>query len=81
MNLKKIIYIGDYNNKNVKDLWNRLTINDCFLDTENKTFIEKKWNGQTIYYPNNYERILINRYGNKWKIKKDEKIPQTMKEL
>ena len=75
------IYMGDYNNKNVKDLWNRLTINDCFLDTENKTFIEKKWNGQTIYYPNNYERILINRYGKSWKIKQDKKIPQSMKEL
>ena len=34
--------MGDYNNKNVKDLWNNLTIKDCFLDTENKTFIEKK---------------------------------------
>ena len=75
------IYMGDYNNKNVKDLWNKLTIKDCFLDTKNKTFIEKKWNGQNIYYPNNYERILINRYGKGWKIKKDKKIPQTMKEL
>ncbi len=75
------IYMGDYNNKNVKDLWNKLTIKDCFLDTKNKTFIEKKWNGQNIYYPNNYERILINRYGKDWKIKKDKKIPQTMKEL
>ena len=75
------IYMGDYNNKNVEDLWNHLTIKDCFLDTENKTFIEKKWNEKTIYYPNNYERILINRYGKEWKIKKDKKIPQTMKEL
>ena len=76
------IYMGDYNNnKNVKDLWNNLTIKDCFLDTENKTFIEKKWNKQNIYYPNNYERILFNRYGKDWKIKKDKKIRQTMKEL
>jgi phosphorylcholine metabolism protein LicD len=75
------IYMGDYSNENVKDLWNKLTIKQCFLDTENKTFIEKKWNGQNIYYPNNYERILINRYGKDWKIKKDKKIPQTMKEL
>lgn len=75
------IYMGDYNNKNVKDLWNELTINDCFLDTESRTFIEKEWNGQNIYYPNNYERILCNRYGNEWKIKKDVKIPQTMREL
>lgn len=75
------IYMGDYSNENVTDLWNKLTIKQCFLDTENKTFIEKKWNGQNIYYPNNYERILINRYGKDWKIKKDKKIPQTMKEL
>ena len=75
------IYMGDYINKDVKDLWNKLTIKDCFLDTENKTFIEKKWNGQNIYFPNNYERILFNRYGKNWKIKQDKKIPQTMKEL
>tara|TARA_B100000886_G_scaffold64438_1_gene40252 strand:+ start:1159 stop:1707 length:549 start_codon:yes stop_codon:yes gene_type:complete len=75
------IYMGDYNNKNVKDLWNKLLIKDCFLDTKNRTFIEKKWNGQNIYYPNNYERILFNRYGKDWKIKKDEKIRQNMKEL
>lgn len=75
------IYMGEYNNKNIKDLWNKLNINDCFLDTENKTFIEKKWNGQNIYYPNNYEKILFNRYGKDWKIKQDKKIPQTMKEL
>jgi phosphorylcholine metabolism protein LicD len=75
------IYMGDFNNDNVKDLWNKLTIKNCFLDTVNKTFIKKKWNGKTIYYPNNYKRILINRYGNDWKIKKDKKIPQTMKEL
>ena len=46
-----------------------------------KAFIEKKWNGQNIYYPNNYEKILFNRYGKDWKIKQDKKIPQTMKEL
>lgn len=75
------IYMGEFNNKNVRDLWNKLTIKDCFLDTENTKFIEKKWNEQTVYYPNNYERILINRYGKDWKIKKNKKIPQTMKEL
>lgn len=75
------IYMGEFNNKNVRDLWNKLTIKDCFLDTENTKFIEKKWNEQTVYYPNNYERILINRYGKDWKIKKNKKIRQTMKEL
>ena len=75
------IYMGDYSNDNVIDLWNKLTIKQCFLDKENKTFIEKKWNEQNIYYPNNFERILINRYGKDWKVKKDKKIRQTMKEL
>ena len=70
--------MGCYDDKNVKDLWNKLTIKDCFLD---EIFIEKKWNGQNIYYPHNYERILNNRYGNDWKIKKNKKIPQTMCEL
>ena len=75
------IYMGEFNQNNVIDIWNKLTIMDCFLDKKNKLFIEKKWNGQNLYYPNNFERILINRYGKNWKIKKDEKIPQTMKEL
>ena len=41
----------------------------------------KEGNKQTVYFPNNYERILENRYGKDWKIKQDRKIPQTMKEL
>ena len=75
------IYMGDYNDGVVIDLWNNLTIKECFLDTENKTFIEQKFNGQNVYYPNNYTKILINRYGNDWNIKQDIKIPQTMTEL
>lgn len=75
------IYMGDYDNLNVKDLWNNLTITNCFLDSENKTFIEKKWNKQNIYFPNNYKRILTNRYGNDWNIKKNEKIPPSTDEL
>lgn len=75
------IYMADYENENVKDLWNKLLIKDCFFDTKNKTFIKKIWKEQNIYYPNNYEKILVNRYGNDWNIKKDKKVPQTMKEL
>ena len=29
-------------NKNVKDLWNKLTIKDCFLDTDNRNVYRKK---------------------------------------
>ncbi len=72
------IYMGDFNNEDVFDRWNKLNIKDCFLDKINKTFIIKEWNGVNLYYPNNYERILINRYGNDWNIKQDKKIPQTM---
>lgn len=75
------IYMGYYTNGTVVDLWNNLTIKECFLDPENKTFIETKFKGQNIYYPNNYTKILINRYGNTWHIKQDKKIPQTMIEL
>jgi phosphorylcholine metabolism protein LicD len=75
------IYMGDFKDGNVFDIWNRLNIIDCFLDKKNETFIENNWNGQKIYYPNNYERILLNRYGIDWGIKKDVKIPQYMKNL
>ena len=75
------IYSGDFKDDSVFDLWNGLNIKDCYFDKDNKTFIEKQWNGQTIYYPNNYERILKNRYGDDWTIKKDQKIPQSMEEL
>jgi phosphorylcholine metabolism protein LicD len=75
------IYMGDFGSTHVFDMWNKLNIKDCFFDIENKTFIKENWKGQNIYYPNNYKRLLINRYGNDWNIKKDVKIPQTMKEL
>jgi phosphorylcholine metabolism protein LicD len=75
------IYMSHYVDNNVIDLWNKLIIKDCFFDTENKSFVKKNWKGQDIYFPNNPQKILINRYGNDWHIKKDKKIPQTMREL
>ena len=75
------IYMGEFNGENVLDLWNILDIKDCFVDNEKKTFVEKIWNEQRVYFPNNYERILLNRYGNDWKIKIDKKIEQTMTAL
>lgn len=70
------IYMGKFDDKHVVDLHNRLTITNCYLDIQNKTFVEKEWNEQKIYFPNNYEKILINRYGNDWNIKKNKKIPE-----
>ena len=75
------IYMGDFKDGNVYDMWNCLTIKDCFLDKEKETFIENTWNGQKIYYPNDYERILLNRYGRTWTKKINRKVGQTMKVL
>lgn len=75
------IYMGEFSDKDVFDQWNRLNIRNCFLDNKNKTFVEREWEGQIVYIPNNYKRILINRYGEDWHIKKDKKIPQSMREL
>lgn len=75
------IYMGKFEESHVLDEWNRLKLNDIYLDKNKKNFVEKLWKGQKIYYPNNYIRLLENRYGKTWNIKIDEKISQTMKEL
>lgn len=69
------IYMAKMYGSIVKDLWNEIKITNCYLDNKQKTFIEKKWNNTTLYLPNNYLKILKNRYGSKWKIKLDKKIP------
>lgn len=74
------IYMADYNEDNIFDLWNKLTIQNCYLNKKKK-FIEIKWKGEKVYIPNNYKKILVNRYGNDWMIKKNEKVPQTMNTL
>ena len=75
------MYMADFNDGNVQDLWNNLKITDCFLDNTKQTFIEYLWNGNKLYFPNNYIKILVNRYGNQWNIKKDGKVRQTMTTL
>lgn len=75
------IYFGEFGDDYVFDLWNKLKINNCYLDKTNQTFVKANWAGQTLYLPNNYTRILANRYGEDWKIKKDKKIPQSMTDL
>jgi phosphorylcholine metabolism protein LicD len=75
------IYMADFENGNVYDLWNTLNIKDCFLDDFLQTFLEMKWRGTTLYLPNNYKRILENRYGKSWHIKYDGKVKKTMNQL
>jgi hypothetical protein len=73
------IYMSEIDdNGNCIDLWNRLLLTDCYVNKEEKNFIEKIWNGEKLYIPNNYIKKLVNRYGKDWEIKKDEKPPQTM---
>ena len=75
------IYMADFKNGNVFDLWNLLNIKDCFLDDFLETFVEFNWRGTTLYLPNNYKRILENRYGKSWHIKYDGKVKKTMNQL
>jgi len=74
------IYMADFKDTSVFDLWNRLTITDCFIDSS-KLFLKREWQGETVYLPNNYVKILNNRYGDSWKIKKNIKVPQSMTTL
>lgn len=75
------IYMGDFNIDSVYDRWNKLTINDCYYNKKHKTFFQKPWFNQIINIPNHSKRILSNRYGKEWHIKKDIKVPQSMKQL
>lgn len=75
------IYMADFNNKDVYDLWNGLNITDCFYNYHEQTFLERTWKGVILSFPKNSIKILINRYGNNWNIKQDKKIPQFMTTL
>ena len=73
--------MADFDNRCVYDLWNRLNITNCFANDFSEHFLERTWKGETLYLPNNYIKILKNRYGNEWNIKQNKKIPQTMTTL
>lgn len=75
------IYMAEFKDGNVYDLWNHLNIKDCFLDNFLETFVELRWRDTTLYLPNNYKRILENRYGSSWHVKYDGKIKRSMNEL
>lgn len=73
------IYMSSIQNEeDTLDKWNNLLIKDCFFNKTEKTYISKQWEGVTLYLPNNYIRILANRYGRQWEIKRDVKILQSM---
>lgn len=73
------IYMAEFKDGNVFDLWNNFNIKDCFLDNFLETFVELRWRDTTLYLPNNYIRILENRYGSSWYIKYAGKIDRTGK--
>lgn len=54
-------------NNNFNDTWNQV------IWTNAKPFIKKNWNDVSLVLPNDYEKKLIGRYGNDWKIPKQSK--------
>ena len=60
------------------DLWERVNWSSCYQDG---ALIEKKWNDETLYLPNNYETKLINRYGKSWKTPQNTKGPRPPKKV
>lgn len=56
---------------NYDDKWERVIWSECYND--NKELVEYMWNENKIYLPFNYEKKLIGRYGEDWKIPQDNK--------
>ena len=52
------VYMAEFKNECVYDLWNNLNITNCFLNVKEQTFLEKIWNEEKLYFPSNYLKIL-----------------------
>ncbi len=57
---------GNFNDKREKVIWS-----ECY--NEKKELLEYIWNGNILYLPFNYEKKLINRYGENWRIPNNTK--------
>lgn len=65
------LYMGEIDkNGNYYEPQERIIWSECYL---NKKLIQKQWNNIILNIPNNYEKKLIDRYGNDWKIPKNIK--------
>ena len=63
---------------NFNDTWEKVIWSDCY---KNNKLIKKQWNSITLNIPNNYETKLINRYGENWRIKQNNKGPKPRKKI
>ena len=64
---------------NFKDTWNRVTWGECY--NEKNELIQHMWNENILYLPFNYEKKLINRYGENWRIPQNSKGPKPCKRI
>ena len=64
---------------NFKDTWNRVTWGECY--NEKNELIQHMWNENILYLPFNYEKKLINRYGENWRIPQNSKGPGPRKRI
>jgi len=56
---------------NFHDSWEKVMWSNCY-NSENK-LIGYKWNNTILHIPFNYEKKLINRYGDNWYIPQNTK--------
>ena len=64
---------------NFNDTWEKVTWGECY--NENNELIQHIWNENMLYLPFNYEKKLINRYGENWRIPQNNKGPVPRKRI
>ena len=64
---------------NFNDTWENVIWSECY--NENNKLIPYRWNENIIYLPFNYEKKLINRYGENWRIPQNSKGPTPRKRI
>ena len=57
------------------DMWNGVIWSNCY------ELIERKWQNEILYLPNNYKIKLKRRYGADWRTPKDTKGPVPRKKI
>ena len=64
---------------NFNDTWEKVIWSECY--NEKNELIQHMWNKNILYLPFNYEKKLINRYGEKWRIPQNNKGPMPHKKI
>lgn len=64
---------------NFNDKWENVIWSECY--NENNELIKYMWNENILYLPFNYEKKIINRYGENWRIPQNNKGPHPRKKV